>query len=73
MKIAVFYDPPPIPCRNSDYTAYDVDNYEPGMPLGRGPTPEAALAELKEQFEERSRPLCSQDVLETAIAQATIV
>lgn len=73
MKIAVFYDPPPIPDRLSDYMAYDVDNYEPGMPFARGPSPEAALADLKEQFEERARPLCTQSELDAAIAAAKLV
>ena len=39
---------PPIPTRQFDYRAYR-DGYEPGMPLGEGPTPEYAIADLKEQ------------------------
>lgn len=52
MKIAVFYDPPPIPSRNCDYRAYDVDNYEPGMPIGYGATEEEALADLQDRLAE---------------------
>lgn len=42
---------PPIPLRDFDYTAVD-DNYEPGCPIGFGPTPASALADLMEQFDE---------------------
>ena len=42
---------PPIPDRNFDYQAVRSD-YEPGEPIGRGPTPIAALADLLEQERE---------------------
>ncbi len=48
MKIRVRYNPPPIPMRQFDWTAID-DNYEPGMPIGYGPTKAAAILDLREQ------------------------
>jgi len=53
MRIVVYYDPPPIPVRNMDYHACDADNYEPGAPLGFGPSEAAALDDLREQYFER--------------------
>lgn len=36
---------PPIPDRQFDWSAVR-DGYEPGCPVGRGPTEEAAIADL---------------------------
>jgi hypothetical protein len=47
----ILYDPPPIPIRDFDWSALRSD-YEPGMPIGRGATEEAAVADLLEQEEE---------------------
>jgi hypothetical protein len=41
------HDYPPIPCRDWDWSA-TLDGYEPGDPIGRGPTPEAAAEDLQE-------------------------
>jgi hypothetical protein len=41
---------PPIPSRNFDWSAV-ADGYEPGVPIGFGPTKEAAIADLLEQIE----------------------
>jgi hypothetical protein len=51
-KIITSHDFPPIPDRRFDWSAY-LDGYEPGAPLGRGPTEESAIADLLEQLEER--------------------
>lgn len=42
---------PPIPTRDFDWSAV-TDSYEPGMPIGYGPTPQAALNDLLEQIED---------------------
>lgn len=42
---------PPIPDRRWDWSAV-FDGYEPGDPIGRGPTEEAAIEDLLEQIEE---------------------
>jgi hypothetical protein len=42
---------PPIPVRAYDWSAVTVD-YEPGQPMGWGPTKRAAIAHLIEQQEE---------------------
>jgi len=43
---------PPIPVRDCDWSAI-TDDYEPGHPVGTGPTEEAAILDLIEQlFEE---------------------
>jgi hypothetical protein len=47
-QIHVSYDHPPIPVRQYDYAA-TFDDYEPGCPIGRGETPEAAVRDLLEQ------------------------
>ncbi len=39
---------PPIPVRSQDWRA-TRDGYDPGDPVGTGPTPEAALRDLLEQ------------------------
>ncbi len=45
---------PPIPTHQFDYSAVDDSTYEgdPRQPVGYGPTPEAAIADLKEQMEQ---------------------
>ena len=39
---------PPIPDRSHDWRAYR-DGYEPGKPVGYGPTEQAAINDLLEQ------------------------
>lgn len=58
MKIKTYYDPPPIPLRNFDWTAIDDETYggDPGNPIGRGATEKEAIADLLEQMEERDAP-----------------
>lgn len=53
MKIKTHYDPPPIPVRTFDWSAYDDDTYsgDEGQPLGRGRTEEEAIADLLQQIE----------------------
>lgn len=50
MNIITEHVRPPIPDRNCDWSAV-TDNYEPGCPIGRGATEEAAIADLVEQVE----------------------
>jgi hypothetical protein len=51
VKIKVSFEYPPIPDRSHDWCAYDDDTYDgPGSVLGRGPTREAAIADLLSQF-----------------------
>ena len=52
MKIVTDFVYPPIPTRNCDWSAIDYDTYEPGCPIGWGPTEEAAIQDLKEQLED---------------------
>ena len=47
-KIITHYDFPPIPVRAFDWSAVR-DGYEPGMPVGRGATEQAAIADLIER------------------------
>lgn len=58
MKIVAVFVDPPIPDRRFDWTAIDDDTYEGAedsrCPIGRGPTREAAIADLLEQIEELS-------------------
>lgn len=42
---------PPIPDRRFDYQAV-FDGYEPGDPIGHGPTEQAAIDDLHEQLDE---------------------
>lgn len=42
---------PPIPLRQFDWQA-TTDNYEPGCPIGFGPTEQEAVADLLEQIED---------------------
>jgi hypothetical protein len=43
---------PPIPTRNCDWQA-TLDNYEPGEPIGHGPTEADAVCDLYIQIEQR--------------------
>jgi len=45
---------PPIPDRSSDWCAAWVD-YEPGDPLGYGPTAQAAIDDLRNVIDDASR------------------
>jgi hypothetical protein len=49
-KIVTSHVFPPIPSRNFDWSVV-TDNYEPGAPVGFGPTKQAAVADLLEQIE----------------------
>jgi len=40
---------PPIPLRDWDWSAVE-DGYEPGDPIGRGPTEAEAIIDLQEQI-----------------------
>lgn len=51
VKIITNYIYPPIPDRRFDWSAV-TDNYEPGQPIGYGPTKEAAIADLQELLED---------------------
>jgi hypothetical protein len=51
MKIITQNIFPPIPDRNFDWSAV-TDDYEPGHPIGYGPTEQAAVTDLKEQLED---------------------
>lgn len=53
MKIVTKYDPPPIPLRNFDWHAVTTD-YDEGEPIGYGRTEAEAIADLREQLEERA-------------------
>ena len=48
MKIIVTYNPPPIPDRRSDWSAYDGDTHsgEPNDPVGFGATPLEAIEDF---------------------------
>lgn len=51
VKVHTAHVYPPIPSRTTDWSAVD-DNYEPGCPVGWGPTEQAAIDNLVEQLEE---------------------
>lgn len=51
-KVVTQHTYPPIPWRGCDWHAH-FDGYEPGDPLGSGPTEQAAIDDLIEQAEER--------------------
>jgi len=57
MKIRTEYVYPPIPGRSMDWSAVDDDTYDgapdSNCPIGRGPTEEAAIADLREQLLEQ--------------------
>lgn len=50
--IVTSYDYPPIPIRDWDWSAIR-DGYEPGDPIGRGPTEKAAIDDLLDQESDR--------------------
>ena len=50
-KIITEFVYPPIPLRDWDWSA-TLDGYEPGDPIGRGPSEAAAIADLQEQIME---------------------
>lgn len=52
MKIITSFWAKPIPTSCYDWEAYQ-DGYEPGDPIGRGATEDEAVADLKQQLEER--------------------
>lgn len=54
MKIVTHYDPPPIPDRRWDWSAYDEDTYEGGMPIGHGATEREAIMDLMIELELKS-------------------
>lgn len=43
---------PPIPTRAFDWAAWDDDTADEGMLIGRGPTEQAAIADLKASLDE---------------------
>lgn len=62
IRVSTNFDYPPIPIRSMDWSAVDDDTYDcdcdedgffSNCPIGRGPTEEAAIADLLEQIEER--------------------
>ena len=56
MDIRTHYDPPPIPLRQFDWTAYDDHTYggEPGDAIGYGATEAEAVADLMIQIDENN-------------------
>ena len=57
LRILTTFDYPPIPNRDFDWSAIDADTYDgERSPIGRGATPNAAIADLLEQLEEQSCP-----------------
>lgn len=50
------YDPPPIPTRIHDWSAV-LDNYEPGEPIGHGPTEADAVYDLYIEIEIREEAI----------------
>ena len=54
MKIKTEFTYPPIPIRQFDWCAYDEDTYDgPGSVLGHGATEAEAVADFREQWEEK--------------------
>ena len=51
MNIQTKYDPPPIPLRASDWSAWDDATYEPGCAIGWGSTEAEAIDNLLEQLQ----------------------
>lgn len=49
-KVRTYYEFPPIPLRDFDWSAIEED-YEPGRPVGRGRTEQEAISDLNEQLE----------------------
>jgi hypothetical protein len=61
IKVRTTHEYPPIPVRDMDWSAVDDDTYDVDCdqdgyfstcPIGRGPTEEAAIADLLEQLAE---------------------
>jgi len=52
MNIVTTYDPPPIPIRDFDWSAYVEGEYDIGQPIGHGKTEADAIADLITQIEE---------------------
>jgi len=51
MNIRTSYNPPPIPLREFDWSAYNQDTYDgPGCPIGYGPSKSTAIADLLTQL-----------------------
>jgi hypothetical protein len=46
MNIQTTYEHPPIPTTKFDWSAVDSNTYDGDGPIGRGPTEEAAIANL---------------------------
>jgi hypothetical protein len=64
---------PPVPDRSMDWTAVDDSTYEPGCPIGWGPTEEHAIKDLVEQIcdeEDTCAPDCECCKQEAALADA---
>ena len=53
MRIITTQINPPVPTKQYDWEAI-FEGYEPGDPIGRGPTEQAAIDDLKEEAEEQS-------------------
>jgi hypothetical protein len=55
MRIVTHYNPPAVPFRDHDWSAYDDATYggDEGDPLGYGATEQEAIDDLKTQMEER--------------------
>jgi hypothetical protein len=53
MMIKTEYWPKPDPSRSRDWCAWDDNTYEPGCPLGYGPTKQAAITDLLEQLQDQ--------------------
>lgn len=54
VRVRTAFEYQPIPLRAYDWSAVDDRTYEgsPGQPIGRGPTEQAAIADLLEQMDE---------------------
>lgn len=52
LSIRTHHEFPPIPLRNFDWCAVDDSTYEPGHPIGWGPTEQAAIDDLLAEIEE---------------------
>jgi hypothetical protein len=52
-KIITRYDPPPIPTRRYDWRAY-LQEWDIDDPIGFGNTEAEALADLREQLDEKA-------------------